>query len=115
MSVDTLRRWDRAGKLADDARRAQPAARSAREVERLTEPAAAPRGRRRAVGPQPLPGRGALGRGRRRDGAGRDRGRAAPDHGGDHARRGGGARAGRGRAGDRGREGDVGDDRRGDG
>ena len=35
VSVDTLRRWDRAGQAADDPRRAQPPAGPGREVERL--------------------------------------------------------------------------------
>ena len=48
------------------------------------------------VGAQPLPRRGALGRGRRRDGARGDRGGPVPGDGGGDARRGRGAGARRG-------------------
>ena len=109
VSADTLRRWDRAGKLQtvrDAANRRRVSAPGGRAAGRA--PAAPPR-RRHAVGAQPLPGRGALGRGRRRDGAGGDRGRPAPRS----PRRSRATRsrssAGAGRAGDRGGQGHVGD------
>src|SRR5205085_825565 len=55
--------------------------------------AAAPEsGGRRPVRAQPIPGRGAIGGGRRGDGPRGDRGRAVPGRGGDHARRDRGAR-----------------------
>ena len=77
VSVDTLRRWDRDGKLEttrdERNRRRVPA----REVERLqrasataTAPATTLSARNR------FPGVVTLGRGRRGDGPGRDRGRA---------------------------------------
>ena len=111
VSVDTLRRWDRAGKLRTvrDARNRRLVPRA--EVERLS---ARPRRHAtgdRLLGAQPLPRRRALGRGRRRDGARRDRGRPVPRHRRDHARLGRGARARPGRRRDRDGEGDVGDDR----
>ena len=93
VSADTLRRWERQGRLrtvrdAANRRRVPPA-----EVERLAaRPRPSPR-RRRPVGAQPVRGRRPLGRGRRRDGAGRDRGRPAPGDRRRHARRGRGARA----------------------
>ena len=81
------------------ARRATSATAAAcrpREVERLRgAPAAPPTGDALSARNR-FPGRRALGRGRRRDGAGRDRGRAVPGHRRDHARRGRGARAGAG-------------------
>ena len=114
VSADTLRRWDRAGKLQDDARRAQPAAACpSSEVRRLGGRARAARDRRHALGAQPVPRRRALGRGRRGDGDGRDRGGPAPGHRGDHPRRGRGARARPGVEADGDGEGDVGDGRPG--
>ena len=60
VSVDTLRRWDRAGSLRTLRDDSQPPPRAAEEVERLgASPRAPPHGRR-ALGAQPLPGRRAL-------------------------------------------------------
>ena len=80
------------------------------EVERLRQSpgATAPATASRPATASPAPH---LGRGRRGDGAGRDRGRAAPGHRRDHPRLGRGARAGRGRRGDGDGQGDLGDGR----
>ena len=108
VSVDTLRRWDRDGKLRTvrDARnrRACPGVRG-RPAARI---ACARGARRRLLRAQPLPGRGPLGRGRRRDGARRDRGRPAPRDRGGHARRRRGSRARPRRRRHRGGQGHVG-------
>ena len=93
VSPDTLRRWERAGKLRtkrDSANRRRVSPPRGRAARRATR---APPRRRRAVRAQPLPRRRPLGRGRRRDGARRDRGGPAPGHRRGHARRGRGARA----------------------
>ena len=109
VSTDTLRRWDRDGKLRttrDERNRRRVPGRRGRTAAGLADPA---RDRRRLLRPQPLPGRGPLGRGRRGDGVGRDRGRSPPGHRGDHPRLGRGARPGAGREGDGDGEGDLGD------
>ena len=111
VSADTLRRWDRAGKLRHGPRRAQPAAGAARGGRAALAAPAAAGDRATPERPQPVPGRRALGRGRRRDGAGGDRGGAAPDRRGGHARRRRGARLGARRARHGGRQGDVRDGR----
>ena len=111
VSVDTLRRWDRAGKLRTerDERNRRRVPRT--EVERLS-----------ARPPRHGAGDGLSARNRfpgvvrsvevdGRDGAGRDRGRAAPRNRGDHARLRSRSWARRRRARDRDREGDLGDDR----
>ena len=85
-AADTLRRWERAGKLRTS--QTTPTAGGVRCGGQAPIGAArAPPGGRCAVRTQPLPRRGELGRGRRRDGAGRDQRGPAPHHRGGHARR----------------------------
>ena len=116
VSVDTLRRWDRDGKIEttrdEGNRRRVPAS----EVDRLrTQP------ERHHTGdtlsdPQPLPRRRHLGRGRRGDGPGRDRGRArTASRPRSRATRSRSSAWRRGRRGDRDGQGDVGDGRAGRG
>ena len=114
VSADTLRRWDRDGKLRTTRDSANRRRVPRREVERLSERPQPPPRRQRALRPQPLPGRRAVRGGRRRDGTGRDRGRAAPDHRRGHPRRRRGARPRPRRPRHRCREGHLGDGRAGD-
>ena len=111
VSPDTLRRWERAGKLRTTRDARQPPARAARARSSASRAARPPQRGRPPLGAQPLPGGRALGRDRRRDGAGGDRGGPAPGHRGGDPRRRRGARAGAGRARHGDRQGHIGDGR----
>src|ERR1035437_9655964 len=97
------------GQAAHASRRAQPSTGLPRRGSAPRRAPAAPPHRDAEFGAQPLSRRRALGRGRRGDGARRDRGRPLPADGGDHTRLRPGARARSRRPCERAREGDVGD------